>query len=319
MHKRLQHESIAADLHSVNSMLVSLDEDSDPIGWLQFSYRKAELEKQLSEIDASAPSKSVAMLFGGRPVSGSRGISADFSAAMIGGLQSLVSVHSASIDGFLGERGPVPQRGKSQMLVTDVARGSFGFVLEEADQQNAPASIEAVCSLLADLTTSDSGKFLSATEEVDSRILPSLRAFFKTLDENGATVRILTDEADFSLGRELIERARARIDTMQVSEPYSQKISGRFFTVPDSKKFELFELGGAPVIKGSLSVAFARRLFENDLLEAATFSGKIVTADLLVKDAKLPTGEVRRSYSLIDIKLQLDASAPPNSSSVDHD
>jgi hypothetical protein len=82
------------------------------------------------------------MLFAGRPVIGSQGIAADFSAAMIGNIQALVSTQWASAEGPLGERGPIRQRDISQMFVTDFARGSAGFVLENIGQASSDVAAQ---------------------------------------------------------------------------------------------------------------------------------------------------------------------------------
>ena len=52
MFKRLEQEAIRADLMSVNTILAGRTPDDDPVGWFQFSRRRAELEQQLADLDA---------------------------------------------------------------------------------------------------------------------------------------------------------------------------------------------------------------------------------------------------------------------------
>ena len=312
MLKRLEQEALSADLMAVESLLSKRDEEEDPVGWLQFSERKARIEEQLAQLSARVASKSVALLFGGRPVVASRGIAADFSATIISNIQSLISTQTAASEGPLGERGPVPQRDKSQMLITDVARGSFGFVLEDADRSDAglSAPIEAVCDLLVNLSSVDDEKFFLATESVDTRVITPLKTFFKTLDDYAATVRVVSDTADFDLDVETIQRARARIDTLQVGEPYEIDMVGRIFTIPDSKRFELFPLENLGVIKGGINVQFVKQMFENDFVASRDFNGKVRSVRLSVRETRHPNGARRKSYALMNVS-ETDYIAPP--------
>ena len=57
---------------------------------------------------------------------------------MVAQFQDLVSKRLATLEsGPLASRGPVPLREKAQLMITDVARGSFGFVLEEEPSSDA--------------------------------------------------------------------------------------------------------------------------------------------------------------------------------------
>src|SRR3546814_19009451 len=93
-----------------------------------------DLNRRLREIEA-APSTSagVGLFFGGRPVVGSYGIQAEFGAKAVAEFQTLVSNTFAAAEGTLGARGPVPQRARTQLMLPDLARGSFGFLLSKSD------------------------------------------------------------------------------------------------------------------------------------------------------------------------------------------
>ncbi|HMQ34882.1 MAG TPA: hypothetical protein PKD53_29445, partial [Chloroflexaceae bacterium] len=60
---------------------------------------------------------------------------ANFAGKAIDRYQDLLAKRYASLEsGPLGDRGPVPLHPNAQMLITEVARGSFGFMLEEASE-----------------------------------------------------------------------------------------------------------------------------------------------------------------------------------------
>jgi|GEM_PF-3625793 len=124
----------------------------------------------------------------------------------------------------LSERGRVPGRPNSSLMVTEIARGSFGFVLEEPD-----VSVELINSALKDAVsninhlihsvgTKDLDDMEEEAEILDSRLLLSAREFFRLLDDANATMRIETSLRQVLLSREKIEAGRNRIDAMEWEE-----------------------------------------------------------------------------------------------------
>jgi hypothetical protein len=73
--RKLEIEGLLADLASVNALLAGLGPHDDPIGTMQFQHRRRELEEEIARLghQQDAAGK-VPLLFGGRPVWGSRGI-----------------------------------------------------------------------------------------------------------------------------------------------------------------------------------------------------------------------------------------------------
>lgn len=289
MLRRLEQEILLADLTSVEVMLARRSRETDPVGWFQLSKRKSQIEKNIADLKVAMPHRGIAIFFGGKPVMGSHGIAADFGAAMISHFQSLVSIQSASLDGVLGERGPIPQRDKSQMFITDIARGSFGFVLEDGGTVNDNLSpiMEDVCDLLARLGSEETERFDSATDTVDARMLPTLQGFFKTLEENKATLRLVSEEDSFDFTKEAIERARERTETLQVLEPIIETVTGRVFIIPDARRFELFPIGERGVIKGGITASFVEVMFDKDYFSSQDFMGKVAEVKLRVRETRL--------------------------------
>ncbi|MEI6002728.1 hypothetical protein H3V53_38215 [Paraburkholderia bengalensis] len=246
MLKKLKLNAVAADLAAVRALLNSRSIEEDPIGVYQFEQRKEELERQLQEInETNEAHASLAIFFGGGPVQGSRGINADFAGGALEDVQELIKKCLATRElGALAERGRVPLRGNAQLLVTDVARGSFGFVLEEAGGEMPLIDtvlkdvVDEVAELISNIASSDEPDFQSATESLDGRILLSLRQFFRRLDESEATVRVVEKDRDFLLDRGAVNRARTRTEAIEIDER-GEEFEGTLFLLPDSKRFEL--------------------------------------------------------------------------------
>jgi hypothetical protein len=256
MLKKLQRDAIAADLAAVQGLLSGRSYADDPTGVFQLEARRGELRAELGDLELRPElHASMAIFFGGAPVQGSRGIDADFAGGALGDIQEIVRKRLSNIEvGPLAPTGRLRLSNNSQLLVTDVARGSFGFILEEAGR-DAPIIetvlkevVEDVAQLISKIAGADHEGFADAADSLDGRILLSLKQFFKRLDDHGATIRLVEGEKDFLLDRTAVNRARERTEAIEIDE---QAISyeGTLFLLPDSRRFELHtEVGGEKAI-----------------------------------------------------------------------
>jgi hypothetical protein len=269
MLRKLEVDALKADLSAVESMLTSFTEDDDPIGWYQFSARKEEIEQALDQVVARRVTHAeLGVFFGGRPVQGSRGINADFAGKALEDLQALVSKrYSGREFGRLAQRGPVPGGDTSQMLVTNIVRGSVGFVLEESgsDAQLVETplkeAVDEVADILSRVGADDEAVFEEAATELDERLLITLRQFFQRLDDFGATMRVVDGTRDFLLDRHAVARARERTQAMQIVERDAE-MTGTLYVLPDSKRFDFYTVvdGQRVVLRGSVSANAMRQI-----------------------------------------------------------
>lgn len=307
--KRLELDSLKADLAAVEALLAGRTESEDPIGWIQYSSRKAALQQQLAELESKPDHHaSVALFFGGRPVIGSRGILADFAGKTLELYQEMVSKRNAAME--LGEplssRGTIPKRANAQMMVTEVARGSFGFVLEEASQDNEMLEtslkhvVNDISELIHKLSQEDEEGFETVTETLDDRLLGSIRNFFKTLDDAGATMKLIDGHREFTLQREDVERARARADSMEVAENGIEE-SGVIYLLPDSRRFEFYPDGDLPVRKGVVSASCLKAIFGGGTQIPDGTVGRRKKAAFTVREVRQRNGVNRISYTLMQL------------------
>ena len=133
---QLEREFLQSDVAQVRALMVACAEGDDPIGQYQYEQRLKRLESQLAEFPrqiAEQPA-SVALLFGGVPVVGTAGIQARFATHAVQQFQKMITQRYASQEsGTLASGGRVPGSKESHLLVTNIARGSFGFVLQSAN------------------------------------------------------------------------------------------------------------------------------------------------------------------------------------------
>lgn len=247
MPNKFKIDALQADIVAVDDLLKQAIKVGDPVGEYQFSKRKKKLEKQLTELnDKAENSASVALFFGGKPVIGSRGIAAEFAGNILGNFQELVSRAFVINElGSIGERGPIPSRPSTNLMVTEIVRGSFGFVLDEMDDQTTlfdtglKEIVDDVAILLARTASPNEKEFEEILERLDSRTLIALRDFFITLDSNDATFRFVEDVVDFTLDQSSIRRARNRTEATTINDD-EIFINGILIGyLPGHKKFEV--------------------------------------------------------------------------------
>lgn len=247
MPRKLKIEGLNAELASINALIQSAREYEDPVGEYQFGKKKSAIEAEIQQLNVSHESgASIALLFGGKPVLGSRGISADFAGSMLEHFQSLVTRTFAATElGVLGERGPIPLKQATDLMVTNLARGSFGFVLNEMSTQDdiedtaLKSMVEEAVSILGKVSSENERDFEEASECLDARMLISLKDFFRTLENAQATIRLIEDDADLSLDIAAVHRGRMRVEATSIDED-EETIRGTLAgLLPDHRKFEL--------------------------------------------------------------------------------
>lgn len=247
MPRKLKIEGLNAEIASLDALLRNAREYSDAISEYQLSRKKAELENELSSLmQTEANTASVALLFAGSPVIGSRGISADFAGNMLEHFQNLVARTFAAAElGVLGERGPVPMRQATDLMVTNLARGSFGFVLNELSDQGEiqetalKTMVGKAVTTISLVSSENELEFEEVVDGLDGRSLISLREFFKTLDISDATIRLVDDASDISLDSTAIRRARFRVESTSIDETEEIMSGVLEGFLPEHRKFEL--------------------------------------------------------------------------------
>lgn len=316
MLKKLALDALMADLESVDALLAARTEEDDPIGFYQFSARKAEIEDAINKMENELSRHAeIGIFFGGQPVQGSRGINADFADKALDEIQGLISTRFSGIEiGPPKQRGPVILGNRAQMIVTSVMRGSFGFVLEEAGQNeendNTPLRdvVEEVSNILSRVGAADETIFEEAASELDERFLIQLRHFFQYLDEQAATMRIVSGHREFLLDRNAITLARTRIQGMEISEDILD-ISGDLFFLPESKRFDfVYERDGArAVMRGSVAPGVFKQIageaeFGNHPIEVKTLSQNKWQVEIKSREIRERLRPTRYVYSLIRLK-----------------
>jgi hypothetical protein len=296
--KKLEKDALLADRAAVQNILTDISPD-DLVGKLSFESRLGDIDSRLRELDSTITTRgSVALMFAGEPVHGSRTIDASFGSNMLSIFQDIVTRKVAAEEiGSLGSRGPIPLQLETNLGIADVIRGSVGFVLEESSRNESLAdtaikkAIDDVTVVIEHAASSNPADFEEIVEGLNARLLGALGNFFSTLEDNHATVRIVEDERDASLDSAAIRRARDRISSTEIIDKEDDNIVGRLIgVVPNLRRFEL-ELAAGQIVRGAIAAEVASRYM--DLISDPTHS--IVGRRWRVK---LRTREVRERNKL---------------------
>lgn len=307
--KRLNLEALYADRETVRALLEHLG-DEDPIGRMSFGSRLATIESEIQKLAAiEETTGSVALLFSGQPVYGSRSIETEFAASVLQSFQDLVKKQIAGEEfGRLGTRGKVPERTPSTLVIRELVRGSVGFVLEEHSENEELAdtpikkAIDEVTSIISNAAAESDEQFEQSVETLDPRILVSLRDFFQTLDEGAAAVRIVEDSRDESLDAQAVHRARLRVEATEVRDVESESVIGELLgLLPDSRRFEmkLFETG--EVIRGSVGAALAAKWLELIELPGEKLVGRVWRTKMRIREIRERNRPPRNLYALLNL------------------
>lgn len=248
--RKLERDFAYADSAAVSALIDQLG-DEDAVMRFGLEERLAEINAAVAALDEAVEetTASAALFFGGRPVAGSRGIESEFGAAAITKFQDLVAKVLALETGGLGQRGIVPHKAAATLHITNIVRGSFGFLLEEVQDQNElidtslKTAVDETSKLLDAFGEPDEELFRTAIEDIDQRVLNTAREFFNHIQHGGATMRLVAGAADHSFGADAVARAADRATSTTV-EDGNEIVRGQLAGVlPEGHQFE-FRTGG---------------------------------------------------------------------------
>jgi hypothetical protein len=313
---KIEREQLAAQLAAVSAMLQSLP-PNDHLGRIGFEARRNELQQQiqaLGEVDERRAK--VALFFGGDPVIGSIGIETTFGTNAMWSFQDMMSkVWSSHSDAQpLRQMGPIRNKEVSQLHITTVVHGSFGFLLEELDETEplfqTPLSVAAdkVTKYILSFADDNEGAFTETVEALNPRVFKSIRDFFSHMHRGNATFRIVEGEIDKQFDHQAIETAWRRAEGTNVDEQQI-RIDGQLLgVIPVGRRFELQPAGGGPVVRGKISESFGETYVQN--MSRQQFAGRLWRAQLLKKTIEKVGRPPVENYTLLQLDEISEAQQP---------
>ncbi|WP_348631800.1 DUF3606 domain-containing protein [Mesorhizobium sp. M4B.F.Ca.ET.172.01.1.1] len=255
--RKLERDHAKADRSAVVGLLDRITE-ADVLTRLSLESRLEELDAQISaeSEEPAATYASAALFFGGRPVVGSKGVEAEFGAGAVATFQDLVAKVLAKNTSGLGVKGPVANKAAAAMHITNIVRGSFGFLLEEVRDQaqlmdtHLKEAVEDASKLLDVFGEADEERFQATVADADQRIIATAREFFELMRQHGATLRMVAGESEFHFGSDAVARGAERASGTSIEED-EVDLNGQLAGVlPSAHQFE-FRAGG-DALKGKV-------------------------------------------------------------------
>jgi len=314
---KIEREQLAAQLAAVNAMLQSMP-PNDHLGRIGFEARRNELQQQiqvLGEVDEHRAK--VALFFGGDPVVGSIGIETTFGTNVMWSFQDMMSKVWGALDEAqpLRQMGPIRDREASQLHITSVVHGSFGFLLEELDNQTQPlfrtplsVAADKVTNYIINFADDNENAFTETIEALNPRVFKSIRDFFSHMHGQNATFRIVEGEIDKQFDHHAIETAWKRAEGTNVDEQ-QVRIDGQLLgVIPVGRRFELQPAGGGHVVRGKISESFGETYVQN--ISRQQFAGRLWRALLLKKTIEKVGRPPVENYTLLQLD-EISEAHPP--------
>ena len=191
------------------------------------------------------------------------------------------------------------------MHITNVVRGSFGFLMQEVRPQTQlvksglPTAVASANRLIAALGAPNEDEFQEVAGEVDPRALATASEFFGLMRSNGATFRLVVGNSDRSFTSTEIAVAVERAAETSIEETEEQFQGTLEGTLPNAQAFEFRTLTD-DVLNGRVD-----RGLTSELLATWNTSilGSSAVARILVRKVKRNGAISRQTYTLLSLVI----------------
>jgi hypothetical protein len=264
------------------------------------------MEARLKEIEAEVgtepklgPEPARAQVtFRGKPVVKSHGIFAEFGTEVMKSLTEVVTAMAAShATGPLKPKGPIPNREEHQLLITNTVPGSFGFEVEEyqdelpleGDESSVAVALAKTQAILEKTRESDDDDLAEVLSETDSRTLNAVRNFLKVMVDAEASCGLeyrermvrFSDPGD-------VQRSMQRLGEQNVKETNVEIVGRVLGAMPVHRTFEFEVEADKRVITGKVGPA----------IEDADILNAVLKQRVKIKVVETRVGSGRPRYVL---------------------
>lgn len=304
---KIDRDRMLAEVASLDAIIESLPEN-DFLGRISLKARLEALVESLSGHHLREDHKAkIALYFGGEPVVGSYGVQAAFGTHAIGTLQQLVSTVWGEAAGQLSAAGPIKGKEASQLHITNLLHGSFGFLLEEVGEVGEPLfktslhdAADRAVEFLSVFAGEDEERFADAVDDLNPRIFSSLREFFGHIYKSNATFRMVEGDTDIKFDRSAIQRAWQRAEASEIEED-EVRIEGKLLgIIPVKRRFEFEADGYDKVIDGKVGDRFTESYLER--MNTEQFAGRRWKALLRKRTTRKAGGREVERVTLVELE-----------------
>ena len=267
MTRTSQLEFVTAELAEVQRI-----QSAGGIAAIGMDRRRAELEAEQRSLTTTIARLAAGELtFAGDPVVGSQALRADFAAPALQAFEKAVIALAAAKERPLASRARLPGRTHNKLFVTAIAHGSFGFVLEELDEdagqqgtldfdRDEPSPLAAAmrdAQAILESSRAADDDLADSLVDVDPRAITLLRGFTETLMRHRALCSLLVGQRRFRFtSHDEVERAYARLGEDNIQHERQVAVTGRLLGfLPESRMFEIRLADDGRILRGKVDPA----------------------------------------------------------------
>lgn len=297
----------------LEALMEEAELDGDVVGQLNYASRLVVVNTELEALrDQDTRVAEVAILFDGAPVNGTRTIDASFAARALAYFQAVVTTLFASnLSGELAQRGKIKGADFAALNIVGVATGSFGFILEEKDANQASVfktpvrdSLEQVAALFDEFTQEDEDEFLVDVDEINPRVFKALAKFFGHLEKNEAALKANLPHRQYNFDRAGIERAYRRISDTNVKIEPVVWVGTLVGLSPIKRTFDFKPDGFREIISGKFSHQVSQDYLERIESDEGITLGNRFRANIDIGTIRKPDGTISTSYVVTDLEQE---------------
>lgn len=278
--------------------------NGNPFIEMSLNERLTQLKEQLAQFVERIEPK-IKLLFSGDAVYGSLGISSNFVSKTILPIQSLIRLQTsvARYGNKDAKRGKIKGNNLSELYLTTLERGSFGYELsllnpkDLFEEEEVAQSIKSVISIISDVSDNDE-TFNNRIQTLPARGLGFLNTFFKEVSNNNSILKIESGSEYVELSSTQVKRSYSRVSsTVYKEEEITEKA---FFkgALIETGKFEISTPLGIK-INGDVSPDLTQE-------EIAQYNRDFSNEECIITLMKFTTtfnnGKERITYELLKIK-----------------
>lgn len=255
--------SIESEIKELREILASIPNEN-VIERISFEERLTAAEIALANAPANRILEKARLTFRGRPVIGSHGISADFASKASGAFTDAFAAVAASLNKSLNFMGPIPDKGRNQLLITGTAIGSFGFEFELPTTQEdlfpepekGEEALEKIQALLRTTAEGSDDDVAELVEEIHPRAVRKVAEFLSYLAQQDSWCGLEFKSRFFRFSD--IQQLQSSVERLQDENIQEQQESyrGEFQGVlPGARTFEFKLSDQSGLIKGKVDPA----------------------------------------------------------------
>ncbi|WFB67093.1 hypothetical protein [Chryseobacterium sp. WX] len=264
------------------------------------------LKQELLDIPEILHDPVMQFLFSGDAVNGSDGIKSTFVSKITPPVQGLVQSQLAlNKYGKVGKRGRARRKGKNDLYITGLPKGSFGIELTRIDYDendlydlvDTSEAMKDVINLIKQTAESDES-FKIVLENTPKRNLNNLKKLFQEIANEKSILKMDSGELHVELTREQVDAAARRVS--DAVEDENDIVLNAIFRglLLNSNRFEILDEEG-----NSISGTISTELDEDTLIEYdRLFLNRECAIHLKEYKIKYAAGNERIEYELLEIK-----------------